>query len=202
MLEGGQFIAGGYGVFNLRPPDSTGECRYIYFFSSVTSDRYPNDVWNPSQDEVLAFAQVGGFLSPVFGIILLVNIFKRQFGQELKWYKLILFLTATGIQVSLGWIWLIWFSQGCDFFTCSYASGSTFVILSHLCWLGASWATRYIRPSKKDRKDFAMSNYSPQLRLKIKERENRYEMEYLPLTVSMLIMGLLIYLALHNINET
>ena len=43
--------------------------------------------------------------------------------------------------------------------------------------------------------------YTSQLRLQIKERENRYEMEYLPVAASILIMSLFIYLALHNIDK-
>ncbi|CAJ1967787.1 unnamed protein product [Cylindrotheca closterium] len=198
VLEGGQFIQGGFGLFLLQPPD-TPTCRGT--LSAVTSERFPDFVWDPRSDEVLKFAQAGGLLALILGVILVINITIRQFCKEVRFYKLILYLCATGIQVTLGWVHLIWWSKGCDFFYCSYGGGITFLILSHIFWFVACLFTRYMRPSKVERKNVALSHYTSQLRLQLKERQKRYEMEYLPVGVSLLIMSLLIFLALRNINE-
>ena len=137
----------------------------------------------------------------ILGVILVINITIRQFCKELKFYKLILYITGTGIQVTLGWVHLIWWSKGCDFFYCTYGGGTTFLILSHIFWLLACFLTSHMRPSKVERKNVGMSHYTSQLRLQLKERQKRYEMEYLPVGVSLLIMSLLIFLALRNIND-
>lgn len=199
VLEGGQFTDGSYGLFLLEPPD-TATCQGIQNLQEVTSPRFPEFAWDPNQDEVLAFAQAGGLLALILGVILLVNITIRQFCKELKWYKLILYLAGTGIQVTLGWVHLIWWSKGCDFFFCSFGGGTISLILSHVSWFLACCLTGNMRPSMVERKNLALSSYTSQLRLQLKQRQKRYEMEYLPVGVSVLIMSLLIYLALHNIN--
>mmetsp|Transcript_36413 Transcript_36413/g.88180 ORF Transcript_36413/g.88180 Transcript_36413/m.88180 type:complete len:284 (+) Transcript_36413:47-898(+) len=205
LFEGGggggqQYIKGGFGIFLVQPPN-TRTCRSVLNLQEVKSPRYPNYKWDPSHDEVLAFAQIGGILALIFGVLLLVNITIRQFCKELKWYKLILYITGTGIQVTLGWVHLIWWSKGCDFFYCKYGGGTTSLIIAEVLWLLACILTNYMRPSKVERKHLALSHYTSQLRLQLKERQKRYEMEYLPVAVSLLIMSLLIYLALRNINE-
>lgn len=163
--------------------------------------------------KILGFAKVGSALAFVVGIFLFATILLRQCWKEPTFYQLTIYLCGTGVQVCLGWVYVIWWSNGCDFFFCSYGTGSTYLILAQLFWLIACVLTRYMRPSKQERRKQEQRAEGPVDEEAIINNDNsnnlnsfcvcdkKKKMEYGPVILTILIIIVLLYFALHNIND-
>lgn len=138
----------------------------------------------------------------VVGVFLFATILMRQCWKEPTKYQLIIYLCGTGVQVCLGWVYVIWWSNGCDFYSCSYGKGSTYLILTQVFWLIACLLTRYMRPSRQERleegNDEEGNNNN---RNEKKGCDKKMLMEYGPVIVTLLIIAVLLYFALHNVNK-
>lgn len=150
---------------------------------------------------------MGSALAFAIGLILLLNLATRQCFRALTKYQLIMYVCGTAVQVCLGWVYLIWWSNGCDFYFCTFGTGSTYLILTQLFWLMACVLTKFMRPSLDERHAVAAASAvrfadgDEDAAPMEKFWNKKTLLEYLPVIVTLLIIALLLYFALRNVSE-
>jgi hypothetical protein len=137
-------IQGSVGLFSWKDPSSgeDGECLEI----SAVEDRL-------IEDAALKCARVCSIMAIIFGGILLVFGFFKQCIIPLPCTQKLMDLSATFVQIFLGLVYVIWWTDLCDEFYCSYGNGSINLILTQLFWLAAGIFSRCMRPGRYERRD-------------------------------------------------
>ena len=132
---------GSIGLFEFNNPlDDSDECITI-------SDIADRDI----EDKAFKCARVSALMAFGFGGILLVFGFFKQCLFPLPCTQFLMDLSATGVQICLGLVYVIWLSEACDLYDCVYGSGATYLILTQAFWLIVGCFARCMREGRRER---------------------------------------------------
>jgi hypothetical protein len=141
-LSVGADIRGSLGLFYADPPGNTqGECIEI----SSVEDR-------SIDDKALKCARVCCIMALAFGSILFVFGFFKQCICPLPCTQPLMDLSSSCVQICLALVYVIWLTDACDTYACSYGDGSTYLILTQIFWLVAGCFSRCMREGRKGRR--------------------------------------------------
>lgn len=104
-------------------------------------------------DKAWKCARVCSVMGLCFGALLFVLVFFKQCIVPLPCSQKLMDLSTTMVQVSLGLVYVIWMSDACDLYVCSYGNGATLLILTQCFWLAAGCFTRCMRDGRYERRD-------------------------------------------------
>ena len=133
---------GTLGLFQYQNPtsDST-EC-------TTVSDIANRDI----QDAAFKCARVVSLMAFGFGGILLVFGFFKQCLCPLPCTHLLMDLAATGVQICLALVYVIWLSEACNIYECVYGNGASYLIATQLLWLVVGCFARCMREGRSERR--------------------------------------------------
>lgn len=97
-------------------------------------------------------ARVCSVMALVFGLLLVFFGFFKQCLCKLPCSQLIMDISGTGVQISLALVWPVWRSEPCKTFGCQWGEAATFLLISQICYLGASIFSRCMRDPRYVRK--------------------------------------------------
>lgn len=141
-LSSGNVNRGSLGLFNANiPGDGSDECVEISEIADSNID-----------DKALKCARVCSIMALGFGAILLVFGFFKQCICKLPCTQPLMDLSATCVQICLGLVYVIWLSDACDTFYCSYGNGATYLILTQIFWMAAGCFSRCMRDGRSERR--------------------------------------------------
>ena len=104
------------------------------------------------EDRALKCARICSLMAIGFGGVLLVFGFFKQCLCKLPFTQPLMDLSATGVQICLALVYVIWLSDACDQYYCSYGLGGTYLILTQIFWLIAGCFSRCMRDGRSERK--------------------------------------------------
>jgi hypothetical protein len=142
-LSGG-FNKGSLGLFQWNNPSDGKEDECFDF---------PPDEEREIEDKALKCAQVCAILALCFGGVLFVFGFFKQCIIPLPCSQRIMDLTSACVQLFLALVYVVWASKACDFYSCSYGDGATYLIVTQFLWLGAGCFSRCMRDGRWERRD-------------------------------------------------
>lgn len=150
-LSVGRVPVGSLGLYfaNFPPStdltDITGTC--------IRIDIVPNieDV----KDTAFNCARVCAVIAFIFGAILLVFGFFKQFLCPLPCTQLLMDICGGSIQFFLVLVYVIWASEACDVYQCTFGDGGTYLVLTQIFWMLAACFTRCMRPGRYERRQEA-----------------------------------------------
>jgi len=93
-----------------------------------------------------AIAFLGGAVLSFFG-------FMKQCVIPLPCSQRIIDLMTTVVTIALALVYVIWMTDICDFYSCQYGDGGTYLIVTQILWLGAGCFTRCMRDGRYERRD-------------------------------------------------
>ena len=130
-------------TFSLPGDDADGdECVAI----SDISDR-------AIEDKALKCARVSVIMALSFGGLVFIFGFFKQCIIPLPCSQRIIDLSSTCVQICLGLVYVIWWSDLCDDFYCTYGDGATYLICTQCLWLIAGIFSRCMRDGRWERRD-------------------------------------------------
>jgi hypothetical protein len=133
---------GTLGLFQYRNPlGDSNECTTI-------SDIANRDI----QDAAFKCARVTSLMAFGFGGILLVFGFFKQCLFPLPCTHLLMDLAATGVQICLALVYVIWMSEACDMYQCVYGNGATYLVATQGLWLIVGCFSRCMRDGRSERR--------------------------------------------------
>ena len=151
ILEGFGENDGSLGLFYANPPrDNSDECIQ---FAEIENREV--------EDAALKCARVCSIMALAFGGILLLFGFFKQCLFELPCTQRLMDLSATCVQIVLALVYVIWMSEACDVYYCSYGQGGTYLILTQIFWLAAGIFTRCMRDGRSVRRKNAPPPQEP-----------------------------------------
>mmetsp|Transcript_25503 Transcript_25503/g.60328 ORF Transcript_25503/g.60328 Transcript_25503/m.60328 type:complete len:209 (+) Transcript_25503:382-1008(+) len=105
------------------------------------------------KDAAFNCARYCAILAFVFGAILLVFGVFKQCICPLPCTQLLMDVSGTFVQIMLALVYVIWLTEACNQYYCTYGQGGTYLVLTQIFWLGASCFTRCMRPGRYERRD-------------------------------------------------
>lgn len=103
------------------------------------------------EDAAFNCARVCSLLAFGFGGILLVFGFFQQCIIPLPCTQLLMDLSATGVQICLALVYVIWLSDACDIYQCAYGNGAWYLVATQILWLIVGCFARCMREGRSER---------------------------------------------------
>lgn len=103
------------------------------------------------EDRAFRCAQISAFMAFGFGGVLLLFGFFKQCLCKLPCTKLMMDISATGVQICLALVYVIWMSEACDIYTCVYGDGATYLLSTQVLWLIVGCFARCMREGRSER---------------------------------------------------
>ena len=160
-------IRGSLGLYRGDFPDGTSSTGCIVIDDIPNIDDYKDAAFNCSR----VCAVVGIFC----GLILTVFGFFKQCLCPLPCSQIIMDLSATGVQIMLALVYVIYLTEACNRYQCYAGQGLTYLYSSQILWLAASCFTRCMRPGRYERRDEIAAEKAK----KTEEKEQRAQKEAL-----------------------
>lgn len=126
-----------------------------------------------NKDAAFNCARVCAVMAFCFGAILLVFGVFRQYIIPLPCTQLLMDVSGGCVQITLSLVYVIWLTDACNTFYCTFGQGGTYLILTQCFWLGASCFTRCMRPGRHERRDEIAANKEAKAAAKEKEKQDR-----------------------------
>jgi hypothetical protein len=149
LSVGNEVTVGSLGLFFANfPPgtvitDTDGQCTRI--------DDVPNI--NDHKDAAFNCARICAIIAFICGAILLVFGFFQQCLCPLPCTQLLMDVSGGLVQLMLALVYVIWATDACGVFQCSFGVGGTYLVLTQVFWLLAACLTRFMRPGRYERRD-------------------------------------------------
>ncbi|KAG7351668.1 hypothetical protein IV203_007716 [Nitzschia inconspicua] len=74
-------------------------------------------------------------------------------------------------QLFLGLVYVVWLTEACNQYQCTFGTGGTYLILTQVFWMAAASFTRCMRPGRYERRDEIQAQRAAKEEKKEKERE-------------------------------
>lgn len=103
------------------------------------------------EDKAFMCARICSMMAFGFGFILVVFGFSKQWFFPLPCTGLIMDLSATGVQISLALVYVIWMSDICDAYTCVYGQGAWYLLATQILWMIVGCFSRCMREGRSER---------------------------------------------------
>jgi hypothetical protein len=141
-LRQGGSLKGTLGLFEFNDPsdDDVDECVAI-------SDIDDRDI----EDKAFKCARVCALMAFGFGGVLLVFGFFKQWIVPLPCTRLLMDVSAMGVQICLALVYVIWLSEACDLFQCLYGDGAIYLFCTQILWLIVGCFARCMREGRSER---------------------------------------------------
>jgi hypothetical protein len=123
--------------------DTNGQCIRIDDVPNI--DDYKNAAFN--------CARVCAVIAFICGAILLVFGVFKQCLFPLPATQLLMDVSGGLVQIMLALVYVLWATEACNVFQCTFGKGGTYLVLTQFFWLLAAGFTRWMRPGRHDRRD-------------------------------------------------
>ena len=134
-------LTGSLGLFHYDDPvNATGCIRTADFLDEELDDK------------ALKCAQVCAIAALGAGGIFFLFVFFKQCLCKLCCTQPILDMCALFTQLCLGLVYVLWLTDSCELYKCTYGEGADWLWLSQICWLVAGVLARCMRDGKSERK--------------------------------------------------
>jgi hypothetical protein len=115
----------------------------------VTIDDIPNI--GDYKDTAFNCARVCAVVAFFCGLVLLVFGFFKQCLCPLPCSQLLMDVSGAAVQLMLALVYVIFLTEACNRYQCTWGLGGTYLVLTQIFWLGASCFTRCMRPGRQER---------------------------------------------------
>jgi len=134
-------LTGSLGLFHYDDPvNATGCIRTADFLDEELDDK------------ALKCAQVCAIAALGAGGIFFLFVFCKQCLWKLCCTQPILDMCSLFTQLCLGLVYVLWLTDSCELYKCTYGEGADWLWLSQICWLVAGVLARCMRDGKSERK--------------------------------------------------
>ncbi len=103
------------------------------------------------EDKAFKCARITSLMAFGFGGILLVFGFFKQCIFPLPCTHLLMDLAATGVQICLALVYVIWLSEACDLYQCAYGDGANYLVATQILWMIVGCFSRCMREGRSER---------------------------------------------------
>jgi hypothetical protein len=158
---------GSLGLFQWQLPGEHSECVEV-------SDIQDHAV---SKDAALNCARVCAVMALIFGAILFVFGFFKQCLFQLPCTQMLMDLSATCVQIMLALVYVVWATDACDEYYCSYGKGGTYLILTQIFWMAAGCFSRCMRDGRSERRKEDRASGKDEERKRQKEEDKKKKEE-------------------------
>jgi hypothetical protein len=165
-LDGIRNDDGSLGLFQWQLPGQHTECVDV----SDVKD-------GAEEDAAITCARVCAVMALLFGLILFVFGFFKQCLFPLPCSQKLMDLSATCVQIMLALVYVVWLTDACDNYYCSYGEGATYLILTQIFWLAAGCFSRCMRDGRSERRKEDRASGKDEERKQKKEEDNRKKEE-------------------------
>jgi hypothetical protein len=158
----GSLNDGSVGLFQWQLPGEQTECVKI------------SDIENRAvEDTALKCARVCAVMALAFGGILFVFGFFKQCLFDLPCSQKLMDLSATCVQIMLALVYVVWWTEACDYYYCSYGKGATYLILTQIFWMAAGCFSRCMRDGRSERRKEDRASGKDEERKRKKEEDKQ-----------------------------
>lgn len=123
--------------------DSSDECIRIDDVPNI--DNYKDAAFNCAR----VCAVIAFFCGAV---LLLFGVFKQCLC-PLPCTQLIMDISGSMVQIMLALVYVLWVTEACNRFQCTFGQGGTYLVLTQIFWMAAACCTRCMRPGRYERRD-------------------------------------------------
>ncbi|KAG7365766.1 hypothetical protein IV203_028436 [Nitzschia inconspicua] len=167
-LSFGQIKVGSLGLYNANFP-VTSDLNEFSNGNCIRIDDIPNI--DSYKDAAFNCARVGAVIAFVFGAIMFVFGFFKQCLRPLPCTQRIMDVCGGLGQLFLGLVYVVWLTEACDQYQCTFGTGGTYLILTQVFWMASASFTRCMRPGRYERRDEIQAQRAAKEEKKEKERE-------------------------------
>jgi hypothetical protein len=123
--------------------DTNGQC--------IRIDNVPNI--DNYKDAAFNCARVCAVIAFICGACLLLFGVFKQCLCPLPGTQLVMDVSGGIVQIMLALVYVIWATEACNVFQCTFGNGGTYLVLTQLFWMLAACFTRWMRPGRYERRD-------------------------------------------------